>query len=74
MAKMLAIEYEDDNFSKEKRRSLSQEVSSLQLVVDMRTGELRNLREQLERATQEKEQAEIVTEKLRKKQQQRWRI
>ena len=66
MAKMLAIEYEDDNLIKEKRRSFSQEVSSLQLVVDMRTGEVRNLREQLARSTQEIKQSEIVEEKLRK--------
>ena len=66
MAKMLAMEYEEDNLSKEKKKGLSQEVSSLQLVVEMRTGEVRNLREQLARSTQEKEQAEIVKEKLRK--------
>jgi galactokinase/mevalonate kinase-like predicted kinase len=52
MAKMLAMEYDADNLSKEKRQSLSQEVSSLQLVVEMRTGEVRNLREQPARATQ----------------------
>ena len=66
MAKMLAMEYKEDNLSKEKRRSLSQEVSSLQLVVEMRTGEVRNLREQLARSTQEKDQAEIGKDKLSK--------
>ena len=51
---------------KRKRRSLSQEVYSLQLVVEMRTGEVRNLIDQLERATQKLEQAEIVKNRLKK--------
>ena len=49
---------------KRKRRSLSQEVYSLQLVVEMRTGEVRNLRDQLARATEQLDQAEIVKENL----------
>jgi len=65
MAKMLAMEYTEDNLSKGKRTSLSQEISSLQLVVEMRTGEVKTLREQLARKNQEQEQAEIVKEKLR---------
>ena len=39
MVKVLAMEYEEDNLSGDKKRSLSQEVYSLQLVVEMRTGE-----------------------------------
>jgi hypothetical protein len=66
MVKILAMEYEEENLSEDKKRSLSQEVYSLQLVVEMRTGEVRNLREHLVRATQKLEQAEIVKEKLRK--------
>ena len=66
MVKILASEYEEEDLSENKRRSLSQEVYSLQLVVEMRTGEVRNFREQLARATQELEQAEIVKEKLTK--------
>ena len=66
MAKILAMEYEEDNMSEDKKRSLSQEVYSLQLVVEMRTGEVRNLREQLARATQQLEQVEMGRAKLRK--------
>jgi len=66
MAKLLAMEYEDDNCLGNKRRSLSQEVYSLQLVVEMRTGEVRSLREQMAKATQQLEQAEKDKEKLRK--------
>ena len=66
MAKILAMEYEEDNMSEDKKRSLSQEVYSLQLVVEMRTGEVRNLREELARATQQLEQAECTKGKLRK--------
>ena len=39
MVKILAMEYEEDNLSEDKKRNLRQEVSSLQLVVEMRTGE-----------------------------------
>eukprot|EP00092_Neocalanus_flemingeri_P050797 GFUD01058838.1.p1 GENE.GFUD01058838.1~~GFUD01058838.1.p1 ORF type:complete len:729 (+),score=223.06 GFUD01058838.1:320-2506(+) len=66
MVKILAMEYEEENLSEDKKRSLSQEAYSLQLVVEMRTGEVRNLRDQLARATQELEQAEIVKKKLGK--------
>ena len=38
MVKILAMEYEEDNLSEDKKISLSQEVYSLQLVVEMRTG------------------------------------
>ena len=47
MVNLLALEYEEENLSEEKKRSLSAEVYSLQLVVDMRTGEVRNLRDQV---------------------------
>jgi len=68
MVKILALEYEeeDDNISEDKKRSLSQEVYSLQLVVEMRTGEVRNMREQMAKATQQLEQAEIDKQKLKK--------
>jgi len=66
MAKLLAMEYEDDNCLGNKKRSLSQEVYSLQLVVEMRTGEVRNMREQMAKASQQLEQAEMDKEKLRK--------
>ena len=66
MVKILAMEYSGEPCGEDKKRSLGQEVYSLQLVVDMRTGEVRNLRDQLARATQQQEQAEIVREKLKK--------
>jgi len=66
MAKLLAMEYEDDTCLGNKKRSLTQEVYSLQLVVEMRTGEVRNLREQMAKASQQLEQAEMDKEKLRK--------
>jgi len=66
MAKLLAMEYEDDNCVGNKKRSLSQEVYSLQLVVEMKTGEVRNMREQMAKAFQQLEQAEMDKEKLRK--------
>jgi len=66
MAKLLAMEYEDDNCLGNKKRSLSQEVYSLQLVVEMKTGEVRNMREQMAKASQQLEQAEKDKEKLRK--------
>merc|ERR1719402_2095517 len=60
------MEYEDDNCLGNKKRSLSQEVYSLQLVVEMKSGEVRNLREQMAKASQQLEQAERDKEKLRK--------
>jgi len=66
MVKLLAMEYEEDDLSEDKKRSLSQEVYSLQLVVEMRTGEGRNLREQLNRAMQQLEEAEVNKQKLEK--------
>ena len=66
MVQILAMEYEEENISENKRRSLSQEVYSLQLVVEMRSGEVRNLRDQLARETQKLEQAEIDKEKWMK--------
>merc|ERR1719483_1531384 len=64
MVKILAMEYEEDNLNEDKKRSLSQEVYSLQLVVEMRTEEVRNLREQLNRPTQQLKEADITKEKL----------
>jgi len=66
MVKILAMEYEEEDLNEDKKISLSQEVYSLQLVVEMRTGEVKNLREQLARATQDLEQEELVQDKLRK--------
>ena len=63
--KILAMEYEEDNLSEERRGILSQEAYSLQLVVEMRTKEVRSLKEQLSKVTQELEEADILKEKLR---------
>ena len=65
MIKILAMEYEEDNLSEERKSILSQEVNSLQLVVEMRTGEVRNLREQLDRVNKELEHADVVKKKLK---------
>jgi len=66
MAKNLAMGCGVENLLDNQKSSLSQEVQSLQLVVEMRTGEMRNLREQLARATQQLELVEIGKERLRK--------
>jgi len=66
MVNILAMEYDEVNLSEDKKRSLSQEVYSLQLVIEMRTGEVRNLREQLNRATQQLEDTDVTKEKLSK--------
>ena len=66
MASVLAMKYDEDTMSDDKKMSLSQEVYSLQLVVEMRTGEVRNLREHLARAMQQLEQGEEGKERLRK--------
>ena len=66
MVSLLALEYEEENLSEEKKRSLSAEVYSLQLVVDMRTGEVRNLRDQLASLTHHMEIMRDVQTKLDK--------
>ena len=66
MVSLLALEYEEENLSEEKKRSLSAEVYSLQLVVDMRTGEVRNLRDQLATLTHHLEIMQDVQTKLDK--------
>merc|ERR1711936_705187 len=66
MVQILALEYEEENMSEEKKRSLSAEVYSLQLVVDMRTGEVRNLRDQLATLTHHLEIMHDVQTKLDK--------
>ena len=66
MVNLLAMEYEEENLSEEKKRSLSAEVYSLQLVVDMRTGEVMNLRDQLASLTHQLEVMQDVQTKLDK--------
>ena len=65
MVSKLASEYEEENSGDEKRRSLSQEVFCLQIVVEMKTDEMRNLREQVALTEQELEQFGISKKKLK---------
>ena len=66
MVKILAMEYEEgeEDLNEDKKRSLSQEVYSLQLVVEMKTGEVKSLREQLIRLSQHLEETQKENEKL----------
>ena len=66
MIKIMAMDYEEDNLNEDKKKSLSQEVYSLQLVVEMRSEEVRHLKGKLARATQQLEQADVVKGKLGK--------
>ena len=54
------------NPAEENKAIISQEMSRLQLEVEMRTREVRDLRGQLAMATEELEQAEIAKGKLKK--------
>ena len=64
MVNLLAMEYDKDPIRQKKKRRLTQEVYSLQLVVEMRTGEVRNLREQLAKTSQQLEEAQMEKDKL----------
>jgi len=67
MAKIVALEYEaEEKMNETQKRGLSQEVLSLQLIVEMKTKEVRDLREQMLRASQQLDQAEINKEHLKK--------
>jgi len=66
MVAILAMEAEEENLSEEKRLSLGQEVYSLQLVVEMRSSEVRNLRQQLALANQQLEEMESTKGQLEK--------
>ena len=66
MIRILAEEYEDEEMSEERKRSLSAEVYSLQLVVEMRSGEVRSLREKMASMTHQLEEASINQSKLSK--------
>lgn len=66
MIQILAEEYEEENLSEEKKRSLSAEVYSLQLVVEMRTGEVRSLREKLGIVTHQMESQAVTQSQLDK--------
>ena len=66
MIRILAEEYEDEEMSEERKRSLSAEVYSLQLVVEMRSGEVRSLREKMASMTHQLEEAAITQTKLNK--------
>ena len=66
MVSLLAAEYQEENESEDRKISLSQEVYSLQLVVEMRNSEVKNLREQLAKLTHQMEQAQLVKQELAK--------
>merc|ERR1719450_283771 len=68
MVAILAEEYEEENLSEEKKRSLSAEVYSLELVVEMRTGEVKTLRSKLGNMTHQLETAANTQAKLDKAQ------
>ena len=64
MVTKMALEYEDEVAGAEKRRSLSQEAFCLQIIVSMKTDEMRNLREQVAITEQKLEQSENSKKKL----------
>jgi len=66
MVSILAMELDEEQLSEERKRCLTAEVYSLQLVVEMRSKELKNMREQLAKSTQELEEYKGVKDKLRK--------
>ena len=66
MVSLLAAEYQEENESEDRKISLSQEVYSLQLVVEMRNSEVKSLREQLAKLTHQMEQAQLVKQELAK--------
>merc|ERR1719178_591556 len=66
MVAILAMEAEEENLSEEKKLSLGQEVYSLQLVVEMRSGEVRSLRQQLAVANQQLECMDSLRGQLEK--------
>jgi len=66
MIQIFAEDYEEENLSEEKKRSLSAEVYSLQLVVEMRTGEVRSLREKLGIVTHQMESQAVTQSQLDK--------
>ena len=63
---ILAAEYKEENLSDEKKRSLSAELCSLQLVVGMRTAEVRGLRENLATSEQQLEDTAVTRNSLKK--------
>jgi len=65
MVKILAMEYEEDNLSEERKDILSQEVYSLQMVVEMRTKEVKSLRQQLSKVTKELVESEALQTELK---------
>jgi len=64
MVTKMALEYEDEVAGAEKRRSLSQEAFCLQIILSMKTDEMRNLREQVAITEQKLEQSENSKKKL----------
>jgi len=67
MAKIVAMEFEaEDKLNEKQKKGLTQEVFSLQLIVEMKTKEVRDLKEQMVRTMQQLEHAEMNKENLKK--------
>ena len=67
MVAVLAAEYEaEEELGEDRKRSLTAEVYSLQLVVEMRTQEVRGLRDKLATATRDLDQFAATKSSLRK--------
>ena len=67
MVAVLAAEYEaEEELGEDRKRSLTAEVYSLQLVVEMRTQEVRGLRDKVATATHQLEAAAITQNNLEK--------
>ena len=67
MVAVLAAEYEaEEELGEDRKRSLTAEVYSLQLVVEMRTQEVRGLRDKVATATHQLEAAAVTQNNLEK--------
>ena len=67
MAKIVPMEFEaEDKLNETQKKGLTQEVFSLQLIVEMKTKEVRDLKEQMVRTMQQLEHAEMNKENLKK--------
>jgi len=66
MVSILAMEVEEEQLSEERKRCLTAEVYSLQLVVEMRSKELKTMREQLAKSSRELEDYDVIKDKLKK--------
>ena len=67
MAKIVAMEFEaEDKLNETQKKGLAQEVFSLQLIVEIKSKEVRDMKEQMVRTMQQLEQAEMNKQNLKK--------